>query len=344
MTTFWAAVLVFGVLIFFHELGHFAVAKAAGIRVYEFSLGFGPKLVGLSRSGTVYNLRLLPLGGFVRMAGMDPEDKEAEEGQRFGDKSIPSRMAVIAAGPLMNFVLAWLLFVIVLLLSGSVQIPVIKEVLPGTPAEQVGLRAGDEIVSIEGEEVKGWRDTVFKIQGRAEQETAIVVLRNGEQLTFSVVPELLQDEQRGAIGIRADTQAVTPLFALKYGFVTVVQMTSDILHFIGQMITGQEKPGLGGPVRIVHEIDRGVEMGLVYLLQLAAFLSINLGLFNLFPIPALDGSRLVFLGIEGLRGRPVEPARENFIHLVGFGLLMLLIVFVTYNDVLQLLTNNVPSP
>ena len=346
MTTFWAAIFVFGILIFFHELGHFAVAKAVGIKVYEFSLGFGPKLVGVLRSGTVYNLRLLPLGGFVRMAGMDPEDKEAGEGERFGDKSVMQRMAVIAAGPLMNFVLAWLLFAIILVALGGDPIAdstSIKDVVPGSPAQQVGLQGGDEIYSIEGQKVAGWQDITSAIHQRPGQATDIVVLRGGQQLEYQVTPQTAE-EGRGVIGIYPYRESVNALLAMTMGVKLTGQTVYNIIYFIGQMFTGRVPADLGGPVRIVYEIDRAVETGVLFLLQLAAFLSINLGLFNLFPIPALDGSRLIFLGFEALRGRPVDPARENYIHLVGFGFLLLLVVFITYNDILQLLMKNAPSP
>ncbi len=346
MTTFWAAIFVFGLLVFFHELGHFSVAKAVGIKVYEFSLGFGPKLVGVLRGGTAYNLRLLPLGGFVRMAGMDPEDKEAAPGEKFGDKTVVQRMAVIAAGPLMNFVLAWLLFAVILFSLGGDPIAnstSIKDVVPGSPAQQIGLQAGDRIIAIEGQKVAGWQDLTSAIHQRPDRETNIVVLRDGRQVQYQVTPQTAEDG-RGLIGIYPFREPVNPLLALTDGLKVTGQYVYSIIYFIGQMFTGRIPADLGGPVRIVWEIDRAVESGVIFLLQLAAFLSINLGLFNLFPIPALDGSRLIFLGFEALRGRPVDPARENYIHLVGFGVLLLLVVVVTYNDILQLFMKNSSLP
>jgi len=346
MTTFWAAILVFGVLIFFHELGHFAVAKAVKIRVYEFSLGFGPKLAGLLRNGTAYNIRLLPLGGFVRMAGMDPEDKEAVEGERFGDKTVFQRMAVIAAGPVMNFVLAWILFTVIFFSLGGAPVADstrIKDVITGYPAEAAGIKPGDEIYSIEGKRVHGWEDITSSIHNRPGLETQIVIIRDDRQIEISVVP-MASEDGRGLIGIEPHREPVNPLVALGGALKATGQVTVNIIYFIGQMITGKAPAELGGPVRVIWEIDRAVESGFYYLLNLAAFLSINLGLFNLFPIPALDGSRLMFLTIEGVRGRPVDPVRENFIHLVGFGFLLLLVVFITYNDILQLFMKSTPSP
>jgi len=338
MTTFWASIFVFAVLIFFHELGHFVVAKAVGIKVHEFSLGFGPKLYGQSRKGTDYNVRLLPLGGYVRMAGMDPDEEDIEEGKGFNDKTVLQRVAVITAGPLMNFLLAALLMAIVFMLQGMpVQGTTVANVLPGQPAEQAGIRSGDQIYSIAGKRVVDWEQIISTISNRPAQPTDIVVIRDQQRLELTVTP-LVGEEGRAMIGI-SRVQKLNPLPALGNGFKFTSQVTVLILDFVGKMIVGQAPADLGGPVRMVVEIDQAVDTGFYYLLQLAAFLSINLGLFNLFPIPALDGSRIMFLGLESLRGRPVDPSKENFIHMVGFGLLLLLFVVVTYNDVLQLFTN-----
>jgi len=338
MTTFWASIFVFAILIFFHELGHFVVAKAVGIKVHEFSLGFGPKLYGQSRKGTDYNVRLLPLGGYVRMAGMDPDEEDIEEGKGFNDKTVLQRVAVITAGPLMNFLLAALLMAIVFMLQGMpVQGTTVANVLPGQPAEQAGIRSGDQIYSIAGKRVVDWEQIISTISNRPAQPTDIVVIRDQQRLELTVTP-LVGEEGRAMIGI-SRVQKLNPLPALGNGFKFTSQVTVLILDFVGKMIVGQAPADLGGPVRMVAEIDQAVDTGFYYLLQLAAFLSINLGLFNLFPIPALDGSRIMFLGLESLRGRPVDPSKENFIHMVGFGLLLLLFVVVTYNDVLQLFTN-----
>jgi len=339
MTTFWASVFVFAILIFFHELGHFAVAKAVGIKVHEFSLGFGPKLFSQNREGTDYNLRLLPLGGYVRMAGMDPEEEDVEEGKGFNDKTVIQRLAVITAGPLMNFLLAALLMAIIFMLQGMpVTGTTVANVLPGQPAEQAGIRSGDQIYSIAGKKVADWEEIISTISNRSGQPTDLVIIRDNQRIELTVVP-VVGEEGRAMIGI-SRVQKLNPLAALGNGFKFTFQVIVLILDFVGKMIVGQEPAELGGPVRMVWEIDRAVNTGFFYLLQLAAFLSINLGLFNLFPIPALDGSRIMFLGLESLRGRPVDPSKENIIHMVGFGLLLLLFVVVTYNDVLQLLTNS----
>lgn len=342
METFVASVLVFGMLIFFHELGHFAVAKSVGIRVHEFSLGFGPKVLSFPKGETSYNLRLLPLGGFVRMAGMDPnepeEEQDAERG--FNKKSVGQRVAVIFAGPFMNFLLAVLLVSLVFFFQGlplPSQGTGIGNIVPNSPAEKAGIKAGDQIIAINGQPVGSWEELVGQINSKPDQNLNISLTRDGVNKQFQV--KTLRDEDGlGKIGVYPVYEYVRQGFfqSLVMGFEWTGRITFMILDFISKMIFGQAPADLGGPVRVVTEIGRAAQVGIFFLLQLSAFLSINLGLFNLFPIPALDGSRILFLFWEKLRGRPVDPVKENFIHLVGFGLLLLLMVVITYNDILQL--------
>lgn len=339
MQTVWASIFVFGLLIFIHEFGHFIVAKAVGIKVHEFSLGFGPRLIGVSRGETRYNLRLLPLGGFVRMAGMDPEEKEEDEERGFNKKPIWQRVLVIVAGPLMNFLLAAVLLALILYAQGyPVPTTTVSRLVPGQPAEKAGLQPGDRILAIDGRPVGDWDQLSRMIGERPGKKIILSVERGGRQREIALIPARDPSGQ-GKIGIYPVQvmQRAGFFAALGQGLAYTGRISWLILDFIGKMIVGRAPPELGGPVRIVQEIHTAVGMGFYYLLQLAAFLSINLGLFNLLPIPALDGSRVLFLAVERLRGRPVDPARENFIHLVGFGLLLLLIVVITYNDIVQLL-------
>lgn len=343
MQTFVASVIVFGLLIFFHELGHFLVAKRVGILVHEFSLGFGPKVFGFNWGETRYNLRLLPLGGFVRMAGMDPNDEE-DKGipfhRTFNQKTVLQRASVIIAGPLANFMLAAVLFAVIFMVQGIPQATTkVGEVIDGFPAQKAGLRAGDHIVSINQKPVDEWNELVAEVNRHPGQPVDLKVLRGSQELNITVTTQ--QDESgQYKIGIRpAETimKKVNPLSALYSGAAFTVQLSGLILSFIGQMFTQQADMDLGGPVRVVSEIGKAAEFGVFQVMQLAAFLSINLGLFNLFPIPALDGSRVLFLAWEKISGRPVEPSRESFIHLIGFGLLLLLMVVITYNDVVTLM-------
>ncbi|MFZ5634820.1 MAG: RIP metalloprotease RseP [Bacillota bacterium] len=341
MDTFLASVIVFGLLIFIHELGHFMVAKLVGIKVHEFSMGFGPKLISLPRGETSYNLRAFPLGGFVRMAGMDPsEENEVEEERGFNSKTVMQRMGVIVAGPLMNFVLAVFVLAFIFMVYGVPDIPStrVQDVLQGKPAALAGIRPGDVIVEIDGKRVENWDDLSKTVGASPDRRLNIVVERDKERLTFQVVP-YRNEKGLGMIGIQPAPKKVGPLTALISGGRYTAFISYQIMEYLFKGIARQVPLELGGPVRIVATINEAVQSvsWFINLMSLSAFLSISLGLFNLFPIPALDGSRIMFLLLEKLRGRPVEPERENFIHMVGFGLLLLLFVVITYNDILQLI-------
>jgi regulator of sigma E protease len=342
-----ASIFVFGILVFIHELGHFAVAKWTGIRVLEFSLGMGPKLFGLKRGETLYAVRLLPLGGYVRMAGMDPEEGEenlapSSDSGSFMNKTVLQRMAVIFAGPLMNFVLALLLFIAVFTYIG---VPVesdsneIGAVIKDKPAYKIGLQPGDKIVSINGTQTAKWADLTKIIHTSPDKELLVKIERKGELRELKVTPQTDPQTKQGLIGIQG-TQAFAKKGTLEsavFGMQRTVDFTKFIMLSLFQMITGKIPADVGGPVAIVNAIGEGAAQGFANLLGLTGMLSIQLGLLNLFPIPALDGSRLVFLAVEGLRGKPLDPAKENFIHLIGFALLLLLMVFITYNDILRLI-------
>ncbi len=344
MNTFIASVIVFGLLIFIHELGHFLVAKYVGIKVREFSLGFGPKLISILKGETRYNLRAFPLGGFVSMAGMDPnentEDDADEASRGFNSKTVGQRIAVIFAGPMMNFLLAAVLLAIMFMAYGVPDQPtnIVQGTIPGQPAEMAGIKPGDEIVSIDGQKISTWEQLSKTVSDNPGRSLQITVERDNELLNVTVVP--YQDENSsGKIGILPAPQKVGPATALVSGVKYTVLLSYQILEYLGQAIAQKVPLELGGPVQIVATINEAVESNnwLLNLVSLAAFLSISLGLFNLFPIPALDGSRILFLILEKLRGKPIEQTKENFIHMMGFALLLLLIVFITYNDVLRVI-------
>ncbi|NTW06182.1 MAG: RIP metalloprotease RseP, partial [Peptococcaceae bacterium] len=337
---FFASVIVFGILVFFHELGHFMVAKLVGIKVREFSLGFGPKLVSISKGETAYNLRAFPLGGFVSMAGMDPGEESPDDEERgFNSKTVGERIAVIIAGPMMNFILASILLAIIFMSYGVPDKPsnTVQGTLAGKPAELAGIKPGDTITAINGIKVISWDQLSETVGRNPDKALNITIERGSEKLSLSVVP--YRDEKNiGKIGIMPAPTKVGPVRAMVSGVKYTGLLSYQIIDYLGKGIAQKVPLELGGPVQIVATINEAVESSnwLLNLVSLAAFLSISLGLFNLFPIPALDGSRIIFLLIEKLRGKAVEQSKENFIHMVGFALLLLLIVFITYNDVLHL--------
>lgn len=355
------ALLVFGLLVLFHEAGHFAVAKLSGVQVYEFSIGFGPRLTGFRKGETLYNIRLVPLGGFVRMAGMDPEEDQREAANRaensaaekgnpvsalvdvkrsFMHQSVPKRMAIIAAGPIMNFALAVLLFTISIWYYGlPLNKNVVGRVLEGKPAAASGLKAGDVINSINGTQVKTWEDIVKIIHKSQDQKLELQVTRDQETKIFNVTPIKDPAAQVGLIGIEYATERPGVFTSVKLGTFKTYEMLKITVAFLGKMLAREMPVELSGPVRITSELAKAAETGMITLINIAGFLSIQVGLFNLFPIPALDGSRLLFLSLEGIRGTPIDPSKENFIHLVGLALLLLLMVVVTYQDIVQMLSS-----
>lgn len=338
MLTFVSWVVVFGMLILAHELGHFLVARRAGIGVTEFAIGFGPRLFGRQAGETTYSLRLFPLGGFVRLAGLENPEESGLEGS-FQSKPVWQRFAVIAAGPLMNFLLAVLLFT--LIYFAFVGIPVyqstaIGNVLPGGRAEAAGLQQGDRLLNIAGQNVADWHDLVRVINAHPEQEITIEFQRNDNRQFVQVIPRRDPQTGLGLIGISPQIRLFALLPSLQQGLTHTFWFLDFITGSIVQMVTGRVPPDLVGPVGIIQIVGEVARTGIVNLLFLSAIISVNLGLLNILPIPALDGSKLIFLLVEALRGRPVDPRKESFIHFVGFALLILLMIIVTYHDLLRL--------
>ncbi|NLV16948.1 MAG: RIP metalloprotease RseP [Syntrophomonadaceae bacterium] len=344
------SLLVLALIILVHEWGHFMAARSAGIEVLEFSIGFGPKLFSVNRpykkgganSITEFSLRLFPLGGFVRMAGTDPDDEDHEHG--FNKASPLQRIKVLAAGPVMNFVLAVFLFVFAFTVIGipqPVENAIIGEIIDGRPAATAGLMTGDEIVAANGQRIQSWEQLVGAIQQTPREGTLLLqVKRDGQLYDMSVKPEYDTTTQTMMLGISSMVtfHKMGLWQGIKMGFVNTYQTTVAMLQGLGQIITGAvSTKALAGPVGITKMIGQAAQGGFIYLLNFTALLSINLGIINLIPFPALDGSRIVFTGIEMVRGRPIEPEREGFIHLLGFMVLMGLILLVTYNDIFMLL-------
>jgi len=330
-----AGVIVFGLLIFIHEFGHYLVARLVGIGVHEFSLGFGPRVWGAVRGKTEYNLRAFPLGGFVRLVGMDPKDEERDRPYSFARQPVIHRLAVILAGPLMNFALA-VVALAILIFFQAVPPPAttrVGEALPGYPAATAGIREGDRIVAIDGRRVTDWREVLHHIRSRPEEKKQITLERNGRRFTITVMPRKDEDGQ-ARIGLRPEK--VGPFQSMKGGALYTYEITKLIILFIGKMFVREAPADVGGPVRIAVEIGRAAEFGLFPLIHLTAFLSINLGLFNLFPIPALDGGRIGFLLWEGVTRRPVDPEKENLVHFIGFAVLIFLVLVITYHDIIRL--------
>lgn len=331
------AVLVFSVIIIVHELGHFLAARAVGIEVEEFSIGFGPKLAGIKAIGTNFSIRLIPMGGYVKMLGEEGEEGSpiADNAASYQNKTPWQRMAVIASGPLMNFVLALIMFVIIF---GAIGVyanePRVGGVISGFPAEQAGLKAGDEIVAIDSDAMESWLEIQQYIRANQEKTLRFSVLRDGQTLELDITPRMGDDYAE--VGIVPPTRRLSIGASIAAGFKETYNLSVVILDNIVKIFTRQiPADDLTGPIGIVYFVGQAAQAGLASVLSLAALISVNLGLFNLLPIPALDGSKLVFLGIEMVRRKPLDPKKESLVHLIGFALLITLMLIVMYRDIIR---------
>lgn len=338
MTTV-ATIFVFGLLVFVHELGHFITAKMTGMRVDEFAIGFGPKVVSYKYGETLYSWRIIPLGGFNKIAGMDPDEEQDE--RSFNAKSIPARMLVIVAGSTMNFVLPILLFMTIFLSSGidtPSNSPVVGNVFPERPAAQAGLSLGDRILAVNEQEIVSWREFVNIVQVNAGNKLSLRYQHNGEVKTAVVIPEYDEKSNRGIIGVMPQIEKHHPGFSEAFGLAVkqTYAVANSMVVGIAQMITGKVAAEVAGPIGVAQMAGEVAQLGFIPLLQFAAFLSINLGLINLLPVPMLDGGHLVTLAVEGVRGKPLDKRHMQFIQMIGFALLMLLFLVATFKDISRL--------
>lgn len=335
-------IAVFGTIVLFHELGHFAVAKAFGVKVFEFAIGIGPAIARMRRGETQYSLRLLPLGGFVKLAGMNAplreEDAEVEDDpSHFNRKPIWQRMLVVFAGPFMNFFLAFLL------IAGYHMIvyvpPTVTGVNMGGPADISGIMPGDVIVKVEGEPTRSAAEVIDKIQPNAGRPIEVELRRRNQPLTVTVTPRLDHDAGVGIVGIEIWSQPRLGFFtAVTAAVQDVWRGTIGIIRAIGDMIFGRTAVDLRGPIGIITITGEAARQGFGALLTLAIGLNLNLGLLNLFPIPVLDGGWLVLLGWEGIRGKPLAPEQQGMAQFIGLVIILLLMIFAFYQDVLHLRT------
>lgn len=361
MLTAIVAILIFALLVTVHEFGHFITAKLSHMYVEEFSIGMGPLLFSKRWGETRYSLRLLPLGGYVRVLGEDIQEEERKgieqvnvpEERRYQNRPVWQRMIFAAAGSAMNVITAIVIFSVMFLILG-VAVPIenpdttIYAVAENGPAMEAGLQPGDKILSIDGQQVATWDELNELIIDASTSETLTVTAdRQGQQISVSVQPVLSEDGSRSLLGIYAQTaerQAVGPIKGLQLGCNATWQMTVAMVDVLGDLFTGKinimdEEEGLTGPVGIVQIIDQSTKAGWVYVFNLAALLSINLAVINLLPIPSLDGSKLLFLLIEAIRGKAIDPMKEGYVNFIGFSLMMLLIIVVTYKDIVRLFTS-----
>lgn len=331
MQTAIAAIFVFLLVILLHELGHFTVAKLVGIKVNEFAIGMGPTIFKTQKGETKYSLRVLPIGGYVSMEG---EDEDSNDPRSFNSAPVLSRMGVIAAGAFMNFVLA---IVVLSIVSFNAGMPTttIEGTTKNSPAEVAGILKGDKITSIDGKSVDTGQDIINEIGTKNEKELfEINVSRDNKEIDLTVTPII--ENERTVIGIETKVERSFSS-AIKGGFQKTGMFLKAMFDFVKMAFRGKVSTNdLSGPVGVISVVGEAAKMGFTDLLLILGFISVNLGFFNLLPIPALDGSRLVFLLIELIRGKPIDAEKENLVHVVGFFLLIGLMIVVTYKDLIRI--------
>ena len=333
MRTAISFIIIFNIMVFVHEFGHFFFARRNGIKVHEFALGMGPALFKKQVGDTLYALRALPIGGFVKLEG---EDDESTDPDSFSNKSAWQRFQVILAGSLNNILLAFVALFLVSLLSGNgVLTTTIDRVVPDSPAAQAGVEQGDVIHAINGKKIGIYIESSMAIQ-QSDGPIEFVVKRDGQLKTLHLTPQVDQASERKLIGIEYQNKHDLASIA---GF-TFKQMSffmRSVVAFLGNAIRGRASMDeVAGPVGLVKIVGETAKYGWLNLLSLLGVLSLNLGIINLLPIPALDGGRLLFILIEIIRGKPIPKEKEAWVHMVGMALLLLLIGIVTFNDIIRL--------
>jgi len=349
-------ILVFGVVVISHELGHFLIAKLNGIRVLEFAVGMGPSIVKFNKGGTRYVLKLLPIGGACMFEGEDgvysedKKDKTDEEnteavGKAFNEVNVWARIATVFAGPFFNIILAFLLSLIVVGFSGEV-LPVVHSITEGYPAQEAGLMEGDVITSVDGERVYLQGEVTIASALNQGEPMEIGYRRGDEKYTTTIVPKFSEEDDRYYIGFTiGETIECKGFDLIKYSALEVRYWLKATVKSLIMLVQGKLSANdLSGPVGIAVTIDEtidtvkpyGISSVVLTMINFAVLLSVNLGVMNLLPLPALDGGRLLFMFVEVVRGKPVPPDKEGIVHFVGFVLLMMLMVFVLYNDIARI--------
>ncbi len=356
---------VLTIVVFFHELGHFLVARWCGVAVNVFSVGFGPELLGFTdRKGTRWRLSLIPLGGYVKFLGDVGEasttDREAvarmteeERARTFAAKSVGKRAAIVAAGPAANFLLAIVIFAAIFSVFGrDILTPRVDGVLPESAAAEAGMQPGDLVLSIDGQAIASFTELQRVVAFNAGYPLSVVVERQGAEVTLTVVPELKEMTDRfgnvsrvGVLGVQRQPSGPEDVITERYSVPEAVALgvketwfvTEKTLSYLVGVITGRESADqLGGPIRVAEVSSQVATVGIVALINLAAILSISIGLINLFPIPMLDGGHLLYYAAEAVRGRPLSDRVQDIGFRIGLTAVLMLMIFATWNDIIHL--------
>lgn len=358
LTILLATVIVLGVLIFVHELGHFLVAKRTGVTVLRFSLGFGPKIFGITRGGTEYRLSLIPLGGYVKMLGEDAEEEldAHDRAGSFSEQGVVKRLAIVFAGPFSNFILAIVIYTLLFAFSGIHELSTeIGSVNAGSPAEQAGLKAGDTVLSIDGARVTTWEELSQSIEKLGRKPLDLNVKRGDSEIAVTVTPNISEVKnlfgetiRRPLIGIAASettiVRSVNPLAAGYYALAHTYNLSKLFVLTVVKLVQRIVPLNtLGGPILIAQMAGKQAQKGPVELLNFMALISVNLAVLNLLPIPILDGGHIFFFLIEAILGRPLSLKKIELAQKVGLLALLSLMVVVFYNDIMRLDWSSITS-
>lgn len=340
MMTIVVALLVFGVLIFIHELGHFLAARACGVAIREFAVGMGPKLFSWKskKYDTQYSLRLFPIGGYVSMIG---EDDDSDDENAFHRKNVWQKMAIIVAGPLMNILLAIIVMFVLVAGFGSIVSTTVGDFTETAISDDCGLMVEDTIIKVGGVRVYTGNGLVYEIMHQGDEPIDLTVLRNGKRVVLKDVSFPIFSESGASFGeadFKLYAEPKTVGNVIKHGFFRSFSTAKMIWDSLVDMVSGRYGvEAVSGPVGITQEIGKAAKAGLSTLLYMGVVISMNLGIFNLLPIPALDGGRLFFRIIEAIRGgKPLKPEWESYIHMVGILVLLGLMILISFKDVVQL--------
>lgn len=338
MVTAISAILIFCIIIFIHEFGHFITAKLFKMTVHEFSIGMGPKIFGFHKGGTDYSLRALPLGGFVRLEG---EDGASDDVNAFCNKSRFSRFVVLASGAIMNFVLGFFIFLFIMFSQTGYVSNITGEVMQNSAFAEADVISGDKIIKMSGQgyssKIKDYNDISLFIYKNGTNSADITFERNGKTFVKTITPKYSEENDRYMFGFSPYIEPKSFGGAFKYAYYNSVYVVKAVILSLTDLIRGLVPASqMSGPVGIVGEIGNAAKNGLMSLLSLAALISINLGVMNLLPIPALDGGRLLFIVIEFIRRKPLPADKEAMVHAIGFAILISFMLIITFFDITKL--------
>jgi len=348
MISYLAPIFVFGILIFVHELGHFLLAKKNGVRVEKFSFGFGPKLWGKKFGDTEYLISAVPLGGYIKMAGDEPGNKRKGKRWEFFSKSVGHRAQIIAAGPIVNYLLAFLIFSFIFIVGAPTLTTKVGKLLDDYPAKKANIKEGDIILAVDGQDVEYWQDMAEIIHQKTESKVILDVKRGKRVLKVKVMPKIQETKDIFGQTIEVALIGISPsdeMTKIKYGWVKsfykggekLIHLSAFTYRALWSIITRRLslKDSFTGPIGIFYFTQNAAKLGFVYLLNLMALLSMSLAIFNFLPVPVLDGGHLFFLVFEKLRKKPISPRAQELAQQVGFLLLVTLMLFVFYSDMMK---------